>query len=525
MGRNGNGAECIDDRHSDRHGDVVAFLSDPATHGLADETVDVRETHGAMIFLAGGCAYKIKKPVTFAYMDFGTLEKRHAICRRELEINRTYAPDLYCGLVAVTAEPDGTLALDGDGETVEWAIRMRRFPDDALLARALDEHCVDAAFFDRLGDTIAAHHANAPRVADAGGAARIERLVAQLGGALAKGGAYVEPDRVRAFQDRAAAMLDQVSDELDRRAATGFVRRGHGDLHLANILVLDGEPVLFDALEFSEEIATTDILYDLAFVLMDLDIAGHRPHAQRLLTRYMLETASDHGFGGLAALPLFLACRAAVRAAVTIDRLDQGTGPMDDETVARGQDYVRHAVRYLDPPPARLVAIGGFSGTGKTTVARALAPEIGAAPGALHLRSDVERKRLFGAGETERLSAEHYAQAATADVYARLFDLAGRTLAAGHSTVVDATFSEPDMRSRIEMVAAAAGVDFVGLWLDADPEILKRRVAARSGDASDATADIVAHQVDAGAGTVDWRSIDASGDVPQTVALARAHLD
>jgi len=496
--------------------DVIAFLGDPASHSPVPDRVERIETHGALVFLADRSVYKIKRAVRYAYMDYSTLERRHAMCQRELEINRRTAPQIYLGVVAITREADGSLAIGGDGTPVEWALHMRRFGQDALLAAMADRNPLDDDLVKVLAATIEMFHRTAPPAANAGGAASLEDIVVELTDAF---GAAPETLDARAFEAPARRQLERARACLDARARDGHVRRCHGDLHLNNIVLIDGAPVLFDAIEFDDSFATIDTLYDLAFVIMDLDERGMRDKANLLLNRYLYHSGSDDDLEGLIALPLFLACRAGIRAMVAAQRARLAAAPAG--ALEEAGRYFVAATGYLAPEPPRLIAVGGLSGTGKSTLAAALAPQVGAAPGAVHLRSDLERKSLFAAGETERLGAEHYTADVTARVYHRLLEKARIALKAGRGVVVDAVFSKPHEREAAEAVAAGLGVTFQGLWLTAAPDTLASRVDARTGDASDATRDVVAAQLEYDTGDISWTCVDAGGTADDTLRAAR----
>jgi hypothetical protein len=301
-----------------------------------------------------------------------------------------------------------------------------------------------------------------------------------------------------------------------------LVRRGHGDLHLGNIALIDGRPVPFDAIEFDPLIAAGDVLYDLAFLLMDLIERGLKQAANVVFNRYLVEARRDSDLDALAALPLFMSLRAAIRAKVTAARrenADAGERPAISQTAAT---YFRLARQLIAPPSPRLVAIGGLSGTGKSLLARELAADILPAPGAVLLRSDVERKALFGVAETDRLPAEAYNVEATRKVYAALADKAQRVIAAGHSAIVDAVFAAAPERAAIE--AIAGGVRFSGLFLTADLPTRLERIGARRNDASDANATIAQQQEVYELGTLEWTRVDASGTPDDTLRHARAAL-
>jgi predicted kinase len=323
-----------------------------------------------------------------------------------------------------------------------------------------------------------------------------------------------------------AAALHGAAGVLDERAAAGFVRRCHGDLHLNNIVLWRGRPVLFDAIEFDDSLATIDTLYDLAFLLMDLDQRGQRSAANAVLNRYLWRSGAALDLQGLRALPLFLGLRSAIRAMVTAERAEQERDEAQARDRQAGHRYLGAALGYLEPAAPRLIAVGGLSGTGKSTLARVLAPDIGPAPGAVHLRSDLERKSIFGVGETTPLGSDAYTKTTSEKVYTTLNEKLRHVLAAGHAGVVDAVFARPGERAGIEAVAAGLGVPFQGLWLEAPPDALVGRVAARRGDASDATPDVVRRQLVYRIGdlTPSWTRVDASADAAATLARARVAL-
>ncbi|WP_348770667.1 AAA family ATPase [Azospirillum sp. TSO35-2] len=508
---------------------MIAFLGDPHSHGGA--AVERIDTHAAVVFLAGDRALKLKRAVRYPYLDYSTVEKRRAACEAELAINRRTAPTLYRGVVAVRRGAGGRLTLDeraeagAAGEPVDWLVSMARFPDDALLDRMAERHALTPALMLRLAERIAAFHAQAAPRPDGGG---VEAMRAVVDGNLADLRAAPDlfpPDAVARLAERTATALHRVGPLLEERRRGGFVRHGHGDLHLRNIVLLDGEPTLFDAIEFDEALAVADLLYDLAFLLMDLDHRGLRPLGNLVLNRYLEETGD---YGGLAALPLFLSARAAVRAKVIAAalRLAATAGGQPAATAMTGEArcYLDEALAALAQAPARLVAVGGLSGTGKTRLAEGLAPGLGPAPGAVVLRSDVLRKRLCGVGDTDRLPPEGYAPAMTGRVYAELGRRAAAVLAAGQAVVIDAVSARPAERAAFESVAAAAGVRFDGLWLDAPLATRVDRVANRRNDASDATADVVQRQECYDLGTVDWTRLDSGRVAADVLDDARASL-
>ncbi len=481
------------------------------------------ETHAARIFLAGEDAIKIKKPVRLPYLDFTTLARREAALTRELELNRPAAPEIYLGFKRITREDDGRLAFDGSGETVEIALHMRRFSQDDLLSRAADDGRIDRTMAKAIADMVFAAHEAAAVATNGDGIERFEKIIADIAAACRDCGDAAVGARGAEFASLSRTHLDRVRPLLAGRARAGFRRRCHGDLHLGNIVLWRGEPVPFDALEFDEELATIDILYDLAFLLMDLEHRGLRAAANDVLNRYLWR-ANAGNLHGLAALPLFLALRAGVRAMVDLHRI-AGADAALPAVLDDARRYIGQAVRYLVPAQPCLVAVGGLSGSGKSTLAAALAPRIGLAPGAVHLRSDLERKRLYDVGETERLPEEAYTRSVTEQVYATLNDKAATVLTTGYSVVVDAVHAAPAERAAVARVAETTHVPFVGLWLDAPARVLKDRVTARTGDASDATADVVARQLGYDLGDITWHRLDAGGTFEATCAKAVALIE
>jgi aminoglycoside phosphotransferase family enzyme/predicted kinase len=493
--------------------EVIAFLSTPAAHGLPEGgEVERVETHASIVFLAGDTAVKLKKSVRYPYLDYSTVALRRRFCEAELSLNQRTAPLLYRRVRAVTRGAEGGLVFDGAGPALDWVVEMRRFDQTMLLSAVAAAGRLTRPLLEALVEAIAGFHAAAEPVAGFGGAAAVANTVAMSDESL-RDARLPAPlcDRLLAASRAALARIGEI---LDRRRDAGKVRRCHGDLHLGNICVLDGRPTLFDGIEFSDNFACIDTLYDLAFLLMDLWHRGMKDAANLVLNRYL-----DHGEEGegLAALPLFLSMRAAVRAYVTA--IKPGA-----EARAEAEAYLDLALELLTPLPAWLVAIGGLSGTGKSTVAAAVAPALGAAPGARLLRSDVLRKRRARMAATERLPPEAYSVEAAASLYAEMRALAAQTLTAGSSVIVDAVSARPEERAGFEAVARAAGAGFRGLWLEADPAVLAPRLEGRRNDASDATPAVLQQQLGYALGPIAWTRIDAGGDPEAVLARVRQAL-
>ncbi len=508
-------ATAIDDQR-----EAIAFLGRASSYDPAVERVETIETHVSLVFLAGDRAYKLKRAVRLPYLDFSTVEQRRQACAAELALNRRTAPALYLEIRRLGRDRSGAVGFSEQGPAIDWVVVMRRFDQGLLFDALAKSGSLEPPIMDALADHIAAFHEAAERRFDQGGAATLADIAETNHGLLAAAqGAGFARDLVERIRQMWRERVAEVAALLDDRRAAGKVRRCHGDLHLRNICLLDGEPTLFDCLEFSEALASIDILYDLAFLLMDLEHRGLAPLANRVLNRYLDRSGED---AGLAAMPLFLSLRAGIRAHVTASALEQAeSADKAAEMAAEARRYLDLALRLLEPHPVRLVAVGGLSGSGKSTLAAGLAPELGLRPGARILRSDVTRKLLLGVAPETKLPEGAYTPEITRRVYDTLRQKAATALGAGYSVVIDAVSLLAAERQAFAAVARAAGVPISGLWLDAQAAIMAERLDARRGDASDATAAVLAQQLHQDPGEIDWVRIDAGADAEQCLAAAR----
>ena len=502
--------------------EVLNFLTAPDSYP-GRPPVERIDTHASTVFLAGERAYKLKRAVRYDYLDYSTVERRSAACEAELRLNRRTAPTLYVDAMPLTRDAGGALRFAGTGPAVDWVVVMRRFDQDRLLDRMATAGTLTLDTIVRMADIVATFHERAEPRRDAAGADAMSAVVEGNAAALTAARGILDQHIVTRLNQTLRTLVAWHAESLDGRRARGMVRECHGDLHLRNIVLLDGTPTLFDGIEFNEGFSCIDVMYDFAFLVMDLLGRELPMHAHALFNRYLMRTGD---FDGLRLFPLFLACRAAIRAKTSLAAADLASDR------AAAADLRRRAAAYLDladrvsrPAPPRLIAIGGFSGTGKSTLAARIAPALGAAPGAVVLRTDVVRKTIFAHGQSQPLPAWAYSRAARHTVYTEARREAACAIDAGYVAIVDAVFGEEPERRAIEDLAARAGVTFDGLWLEANVDVLEQRIRQRRGDASEATVDVLLRQMREGLTRTTWQRIDASGDAEWTAREARRALD
>jgi aminoglycoside phosphotransferase family enzyme/predicted kinase len=503
--------------------ELLAFLCDPRSYPHRVETVTRVETHASIVFLAGDRAYKLKRAVKLPYLDYSTVEKRHAAIQREFEINARASPEIYVGTVAVVRLDTGGFALGAEGQAVDWLLVMYRFNEADVLSSLASEGKIDRPLATALATSIEHVHRLSERVNDGQWLGTIDSIVAGIEAALLGGEAQAVGLQLAPYAARLCKEIASHADLAAERGRDGFVRRCHGDLHLRNIVLWKGEPRLFDAIEFDEKLQIIDVLYDLAFLLMDLWTRGLRGQANSVLNR-AFESAGPRDFEGLALLPLYLSLRAAIRAMTGLHALRFGQDEHRSQAIVEIGRYAAAAEEFLRPGKPQLVAVGGLSGTGKSTVAREIAPSLGRPPGAIHLRTDVERKLMLGVPWEQPLPADAYTAENRDETYRRIFKKAEVVLAAGHSAIIDAVFPEASARAFARDVAQRTNATFYGMWLEATADALKRRVAERTGDASDADAHVVQQQLCTVLAPGDWVRIDACGTPDATIAVAAQAL-
>ncbi|CCQ74408.1 bifunctional aminoglycoside phosphotransferase/ATP-binding protein [Magnetospira sp. QH-2] len=514
--------------------EVLDFLSRVESYETsARAPVERLDTHISAVFKVGCRVFKLKRAVRFSYLDFSTADLRHEACLEEVNANSRAAPDLYIGVLPVTREINGSLALAGLGNPVDWLVEMVRFDEENLFDRMAQRGQLTRRLMEDLAEVIARFHRQSDSTSQYGGHDGTGFIIGSNADCFAEApNGMFDPTAVATLESQSLAALDGLRTMLEARRESGSVRHCHGDLHLRNICLmgqgdacLGGDPaslrpILFDGIEFNPAISHIDVLYDLAFLLMDLEHQGLKRQSGILFNRYLDLTGDT---GGLAALPLFQSVRAAIRAQVG----GAAMATIQDEAerqviITESRAYLDRALAYLEPATPRMVAVGGLSGSGKSRMARELAPALHDGPGAVVLRTDVLRKRLWGVGLFERLPAEAYAPEMSEKTYGALWEEAAKVLAAGRSVVLDAVFAKPEEREQAAKAAKAAGVPFDGLWLSADPAVMAERIAKRTRNASDATPEVLAGQLNYDLGEMSWAPVDSGGAREETLAKGLA---
>lgn len=508
-------SEAADEANAGR---IVAWFRDPAAYDHRVERVDLVETHISWVFLTGEYAYKVKKPVSLPFVDFSTLERRRVSCEDEVRLNRRLAPSLYRGVVTMGGNAEAPRI--GTEPALEYAVKMREFRPEARLDKRMAAAGIDADHMRAFAETVAEFHESLPlrQQRDRKGTNEIETFSGNLGEleeALgrderlpAAAGAWLE------------AHCDTLADRLERRSEEGYVRECHGDLHLENLVLLDDTIVAFDALEFSEKLRTIDLIDEVGFLVMDCGAHGREDLGYVFLNRY-LELTGD--YAGLGVIGFYMLHRALVRAKVRAIRERQSGGH------GAALPYLRRAERITETRTPRLVLMRGLSGSGKTYVARALVPRLPA----ISVRSDLERKRLFGLAADEEsgsgVASGIYTHEAGERTYAAVERAAAAALGAGMDVIVDAACLARAQRAAFEALARAHGADFVILDCQAPEAVLRDRIAARKAqerDASEATDTVLDHQLeteepiaaDEAAATL---ALDASGPLDADALVAR----
>lgn len=498
--------------------EVIAFLASKSALANKDHSRQI-ETHISEVFLSGDRAYKLKRAVKLPYADFSTPTIRNSACEKELELNKRISPEIYRRVRRITRGGDG-LEFDGSGELVDAVVEMKRFKQEYILDHMALHGALTVNHMSCLAREVLQAHRQARPVRDDG--VQNIRTVLDINRAGFHESTLFTDSEVERIDQSFRTSLERLGYTLQKRADRGCIRRCHGDLHLRNICMFDGRPRLFDCIDFNDQLATMDVLYDLAFLAMDLWHRDLKELASLVVNHYLDGSDEEDGFG---CLPYFIALRAAVRAHVLATQSEDHQGQKDQKNRAEARCYYDFALATLEINPPRLIAIGGLSGSGKSTVASKIAPLIGKAPGARLIESDRTRKAMFNVEPTARLPEQAYAQDVSDKVYKLMSDRTAMLLGAGCPVVADAVYDVPKRRAEIEAAAELADAPFDGIWLHAAPDVLKNRVETRPKSASDATGYVLEMQLARGVGGVNWKKIATSGTIEQTVSETRKVLE
>jgi uncharacterized protein len=467
------------------------------------EPIELIQTHVSYVFLTGDYAYKVKKPVNFGFLDYSTIEKRSHFCHQELEMNKRGAPELYLEVLPVTQTGE-KFSFGGSGEAVEYVLKMRQFPQSALLSEMFALGTLTESHMERLGQVVAKYHENtlsSDRISSFGEVAQVRQAIDENYQQTKK---YIGHPQTQAQYAETKKYTDNFftgrSQLFKSRIENNKIRECHGDLHLRNICLWNDKILLFDCIEFNEPFRFVDVMYDVAFTVMDLQARQRPDFGNAFLNTYAEQTGD---WEGLQVLPLYLSRQAYVRAKVTSFLLDDPGIPeaAKVEAAATASGYYKLAWEYTKPRQGKLILMSGLSGAGKSTTARLLARKLDA----IHLRSDAVRKHLGKIPLSERGSEELYTPEMTQKTYDRLLQLGVMLADQGFTVILDAKYDRAALRTNAIDLADFQQLPLQIMHCTAPVEVLRDRLAARKGDIADATADLLESQI---ANTEDFTSTE-----------------
>ncbi|MGP1375820.1 MAG: AAA family ATPase [Almyronema sp.] len=483
--------------------------------------IELVQTHVSYVLLTGEFAYKLKKNVNFGFLDYSTLEKRQHFCQEELRLNRRAAAPIYLEVVSIGKTGDRFQL--GEGEAVEYAVKMRQFPQSALLSHLFEQGALTAELLQRLAQAIAEFHTEAETNDYIRGFGEVAQIRASIDENYAQttdfiGGPQTQTqfDQTQAYTDRFFAQEQAL---FQQRIDQNRIRACHGDLHLNNICLWQDQLYLFDCIEFNEPFRFVDVMFDIAYIVMDLE-AGDRPDLRTVFLNHYVEQTGD--WEGLEILPLYVSRQSYVRAKVTSFLLNDPSVLAAEKTKAsrKAAPYYRLAWAYTQPQQGQIFVMSGLSGSGKTTTARQLAQQIGA----IHIRSDAVRKHLAGVPLAAKGSDAIYTPEMSQKTYARLLDLGIRLAKRGYPVVLDAKYDRQAMRQAVIEQAEAKDIPLQILYCDIPPAVMQQRLQQRTGDIADATPAVLAQQrmePFSHAEQIYVKTIDTTQDLtPQLKAIA-----
>jgi len=465
--------------------------------------IELIETHISWVILTGDYAYKIKKPVDFGFLDFSTLQLRRVCCEQEVLLNRRLAPEIYLDVVAITGTADRP-SFCGEGEAIEYAVKMAQFPQSAQLDNMLAAGTLNADHMDAIARLVADFHQSV-EVADAGMKYGDSDVVYQpVEENFIQINQHIDTTPYSSTLDTlkrwSQAEFSRLNKALAKRKHDGYIRECHGDMHLRNMLWLDGKPMAFDCIEFNAALRWIDVISEVAFLVMDLQDRQQQRLANRFLNSY-LEISGD--YSALSLLPFYLVYRAMVRAKVNALRLEQDNVSDEEKAQTRTafESYLELAAGYTRKAEPKLIIMRGLSASGKSTVSRQLLDRLGA----IRIRSDVERKRMFNATDSDpsanKIDSGIYSAKASEQTYARLAMLATTIIDAGYSVIVDAAFLKHEQREPFQRLAGVLDVPYIILEVTAPDDVLRSRIKQRKNDVSDADLAVLEHQLS------NWRPL------------------
>ncbi len=470
---------------------IIKAMMNSSCYPHQTDKIELIETHISYVFLTGSFVYKIKKSIKFDFVDYSSLASRKYYCEEELRINQRYAPHYYLDIVAITKNDHGVIEIAGEGEIIEYAVKMKQFPQDSVLSETFSCYASQIDLFDQLGQVVANFHHSQLKTAQNDSEYGSSLIVWQAMEDNFNTIASLDIDApIKDIKTWSEQQINTLTGMFEQRKREGFIRECHGDLHLGNIAVIDGKPVLFDGIEFNSQLRYIDTISEIAFIIADLEYRFAYEAATIFLNSY-LDITGD--YFGLSLLNFYKVYRSMVRAKIALIRCQQEQGPHYKREYQR---YCQLAKSYITQQPNELFITHGISGSGKTTLAKKAAKRYCA----VHIRSDVIRKKLFGLNVMDKshssLNENIYSASATEQTYDHLARISDVLLQAGFNVIVDASFLQQDARSQFYSLAKEHGVDFSILDCPVSKELAIQRINARVDDPSEATSEIVEYQIE-----------------------------